>query len=288
MQRNVRTSVERNVRLLTQTESTLQQQLERQAERTRGQIATLTAQQQEIEQQRERELQRKDATTAGERKKFEQQVQELQQKREKLEGKLSEERARLQQRDAQLGELGAVRSTVLEQQLRMQERRKRREMFAAEAAGDMDEEGEAELLEQLEQSKLQQSISRTEALQAAASDRQCSRHEATLEETSFGSKCGTQRAEEATLTGGTQQQPCIASIAGHGRRRRRAERVGRRPAPQPGQLRAAPQPGQRRAEPGQLRAAARTNPASPDRARLAARGPRREIGKGLGRRHARG
>ena len=76
-----------------------------------------------------------------------------------------------QQRDAQLGELGAVRSTVLEQQLRMQERRKRREMFAAEAAGDMDEEGEAELLEQLEQSKLQQSISRTEALQAAAKER---------------------------------------------------------------------------------------------------------------------
>jgi hypothetical protein len=60
---------------------------------------------------------------------------------------------------------------VLEQQLRMQERRKRREMFAAEAAGDMDEEGEAELLEQLEQSKLQQSISRTEALQAAAKER---------------------------------------------------------------------------------------------------------------------
>ena len=76
-----------------------------------------------------------------------------------------------QERNAQLGELGAVRSTVLEQQLRMQERRKRRAMFVAEAAGDMDEEGEAALLEKVQQLKVQQSIAHQEALQAAARQR---------------------------------------------------------------------------------------------------------------------
>lgn len=75
------------------------------------------------------------------------------------------------ERDAQLGELSAVRSTVLEQQLRMQERRKRRDMFKAEAAGDMDEDGEAALLDSLREMKLQQGISRQEAMKAASKER---------------------------------------------------------------------------------------------------------------------
>lgn len=91
--------------------------------------------------------------------------------REQLENLRQQNAEAERQRDSQLGELGAVRSTVLEQQLRMQERRKRRETFKAEAAGDLDDEGEAALVDQLEENKLKATVARQEALQAASQER---------------------------------------------------------------------------------------------------------------------
>ena len=110
------------------------------------------------------------------------------------------------ERTAQLGELGAVRSPVLEQQLRMQERRKRREMFVAEAAGDMDEEGEAELLEQLQQMKARQSISRQEALQAA------SRAQALQEEWARISEVSGEEEEAAIIRRYESQRDTVSQL----------------------------------------------------------------------------